>query len=203
MPRLPTLLPALLLALAAAAPAQAQTMSSVYTELNVEKSCTVFAKAEEGDGDWASLVCDGWRGYPVLIQYSDLRESLFYGHPPAGDMAPAWESFGAFNNTGPTIEWRLERRGDDQIPVATIHRWFVSDPENADENVQVLVVEKVGQPYERDGCAMAYVVATGNANANEKAQDLADKLATSFECGSDQPIIDAGNVPLPDFVHYE
>lgn len=203
MPRLSPLTSAFCFIALAHLPAQAQERSSVYTEINAEETCTVFAKAEEGDGDWANLVCDGWRGYPVLIQYGDLRESLFYGYPPAGDLAPAWESFGAFNRTGPTIEWRLEGHGDYQIPVATIHRWFVSDPENGEENVQVLVVEKVGQPYERDGCAVAYVVATGNANANEKARDLADKLATSFECGADQPIIDTGNVPLPDFVRAE
>ncbi|MBO6717324.1 MAG: hypothetical protein JJ913_05135 [Rhizobiaceae bacterium] len=182
-------------------PAHAQ-MTSVYTELQIEKSCTVFARAEEGDGDWATLVCDGWRGYPVMLQYSDLRESLFYGYPPAGDMAPVWESFGGFNSTGTTIEWRLEQRGNDRVPIATIHRWFVSDAANGEEDVQVLVVEKVGQPHERDGCAMAYVVATGNSGANEKARAYADNLVHGFACG-DQPAIDVGTVPLPEFVRYE
>lgn len=202
MPRLPVLMSALCLAALAGAPVHAQTMTSVYSEVQIDKNCTVFARAEDGEGDWANLVCDGWRGYPVFIQYSDLREALFYGHPPAGDMAPAWESFGAFNRTGTTIEWRVEQRGDDQIPLATIHRWFVSDPEDPEKDTEVLVVEKVGQPYERDGCAMAYVVATGNENANEKARTFADSLVHGFVCG-DQPAIDAGNVPLPEFVRYE
>ena len=180
-------------------PAQAQ-MSSEYTQIDSQASCTVFAQAEEGDGDWANLVCDGWRGYPVMVQYGDLRESFYYGYPPAGDMAPIWESFSGFNSTGPTIEWRLEQRGENRVPVATIHRWFVSTGEG--EDVQVLVVEKVGQPFERDGCAMAYVMATGNPNSNEKARNYADNLVHGFSCG-DQPAIDAGTVPMPDFVRAE
>ena len=201
MPRLPALLSVLLVALAAAAPARAQTMSSVYTEFDTDKSCTVYAEASEDEGDWANLVCDGWRGYPVMVQYGDLRESLFYGYPTAGDMAPAWESFGGFNNAGETIEWRLQQRGENLIPVATIHRWFVSSGEG--ENTEVLVVEKVGQPHERDGCAVAYVVATGNPNANEKARGYADNLVDGFACGADQPTFDVGSVPLPEPVRYE
>ncbi|MCB1453981.1 MAG: hypothetical protein KDJ43_10065, partial [Rhizobiaceae bacterium] len=100
----------------------------------------------------------------------------------------------------PTIEWRLEQRGENRVPVATIHRWFVSTGEG--EDVQVLVVEKVGQPFERDGCAMAYVMATGNPNSNEKARNYADNLVHGFSCG-DQPAIDAGTVPMPDFVRAE
>lgn len=199
MPRLSVLTSAL--CLAAFAGAHAQTMSSAYSELDSKKNCTVYAEAEEGDGDWANLVCDGWRGYPILLQYGDARESLFYGYPPAGDMAPAWESFGGFNHTGKTIEWRLRQRGDHNIPLATIHRWFVSD--GMDGNVEVLVVEKVGQPYERDGCAVAYVVATGNPEANEKARNYADNLVEGFACGADQPAYDVGTVPLPEPVRYE
>ena len=190
---------ALFLSAAFCLPAQAQ-MSSEYTQLDSQTNCTVFAQAAEGEGDWANLVCDGWRGYPVMLQYSDARESLYYGYPPAGDMAPVWESFASFNSTGPTIEWRLEQRGEARVPVATIHRWFVSTGEG--EDVQVLVVEKVGQPFEREGCAMAYVMSTGNPDANEKARNYADNLVHGFSCG-DQPAIDAGSLPLPEFTRFE
>lgn len=190
---------ALCLCTATCLPALAQ-MSSEYTQLDSQNSCTVFAQAEEGEGEWANLVCDGWRGYPITLQYGDARESVFYGYPPAGDMAPTWESFASFNSVGPTVEWRLEQRGDARVPVATIHRWTVSTGEG--EEVQVLVVEKVGQPHERDGCAMAYVMATGNPNANEKARNYADNLVHGFSCG-DQPAIDTGSVPMPDFTRFE
>ncbi len=202
MPRPTVLIATVLIAACASLPARAQEKSSVYTEIKPDETCTMFAKADEDGGDWANLVCDGWRGYPVTLQYSDLRESLFYGYPPAGDMAPAWESFGGFNHAGPTIEWRLEKRGDDLLPFATIHRWFVSDPEGG-EDIQILVVEKVGQPFERDGCAVAYVMATGNPDANEKARAHADNLVEAFACGADQPAYDVGSVPLPEPVRYE
>ncbi|MDT9156115.1 hypothetical protein RSW20_25600, partial [Escherichia coli] len=73
--------------------------------------CSVFAMAEEGDGDWVDMVCSGYRGYPIVIYYADARESIFYGFPPDGDLAPAWESFDGFNSAGPRIEWRIERDG--------------------------------------------------------------------------------------------
>lgn len=176
-------------------------VSSAYTDLDAGKDCTTFSAPAEGEegGDWANLVCNGYRGYPVFIYYGDVRESLFYGHPPAGDLAPAWESFDAFNRAGPKIEWRLDDSSGHNVPFATIHRWFVSDPEDPDVETEVLVVEKVGQPFEREGCAVGYVVATGNPDANEKARRIADGQARDFACGADQPAIDQGEVPVPSF----
>jgi hypothetical protein len=195
----PYLVPVAAACLLAAAPARAEIVSA-YSDLDTTKNCTQFSGAEEGEGDWANFVCDGYKGYPVFLYYGDARESLFYGHAPGGDLAPAWESFSAFNATGPKIEWRVSKEGDRAIPFATIHRWFVSDPDDSEKKVEVLVVEKVGQPYERDGCAVAYVMATGNQNSNEKARRYADEFARDFACGADQPAIDAGTVPLPDFI---
>lgn len=94
--------------LLAAFPAWGENISA-YSDHVVEKNCTQFDVAEVGNGDWANFVCDGYRGYPVFLYYSDLRESLFYGHPPGGDLAPVWESFSAFNSTGQKIEWRIAR----------------------------------------------------------------------------------------------
>lgn len=180
--------------------AAAGEVSSAYSDLVADRDCTTFAAADPDEGgDWANLVCNGYRGYPVFIYYGDARESLFYGFPPAGDLAPVWESFDAFNSTGPKIEWRLETDGNGAVPFATIHRWFVSDPDDTSENIEVLVVEKVGQPHERDGCAVGYVVATGNPDANEKARRIADLQAREFACGADQPVIDQGSVPVPPF----
>ena len=194
---LPTIAIATTILLSAGARAE---ISSAYTDLDVEKDCTTFAaSAKDGEGDWANLVCNGFRGYPVFIYYGDLREALFYGHPPGGDLAPVWESFDAFNRSGPKIEWRLDDSRGNQVPFATIHRWFVSDPEDPDDEVEVLVVEKVGQPFERDGCVVGYVVSTGNPNANEKARRIADGQARDFACGADQPAIDQGTVAVPSF----
>lgn len=42
-------------------------ITSDYTDFDADKACTVFSKAADGDGDWADMVCDGWRGYPVFL----------------------------------------------------------------------------------------------------------------------------------------
>ncbi|MEO3387261.1 hypothetical protein [Mesorhizobium sp. CAU 1741] len=190
-----------LICLASGAAAQ-EAIVSEYTDIDVDSHCSVYAAAEDGNGDWANMACAGYRGYPVVIQYGDARESVFYGFPPDGDLAPVWESFSAFNAAGPKIEWRIARQEGRETPFATIHRWFVSTSVVDSTKTEVLVVEKVGQVHGRDGCAVGYVVATGNPDANEMARRIADTQARDFACG-DQPVIDAGSVPLPDFVRSE
>lgn len=179
--------------------AAASGVTSEYTQLDTETDCLVVASADDGEGDWADLVCPGYKGYPVLVFYSDLRESLFYGFPPEYDRAPDFMSFAGFNRAGPTVEWRLAARGGSSAPFATIHRWFVADPEFPGDDTEVLVVRKVGQLDNRQGCVVGLVVASGNPNANEQARRVADDQAREFACGADQPAVLSGSVPLPDF----
>ncbi len=196
------LLPLLVALGLSAAPAAAETIVSAYTDLDTGRDCTVYERAEEG-GDFANIVCNGYKGYPVLIFAGDLRESLFYGYPPSGDLPPAWESFGSFNSTGPKIEWRIARNGDVEIPFATIHRWFVSSVDDPEKQIEVLAVAKVGQVPAREGCTVGLVVASGNGKANETARKIADESARDFACGVDERIEVAGKVPLPDFYRQE
>ncbi len=70
-------------------------ISSAYTDVDIEQDCTTYASAA-GEGDWSEMVCTGYRGYPVLRSYSDLRVSMFFGFPPATSLS--WESFSAFNS---------------------------------------------------------------------------------------------------------
>lgn len=181
--------------------AWAVEISSVYTDLDVEKDCTAYAAADEGDGDWANFVCTGYKGYPVIMYTGDLRQSMFYGFPPKGEHAPAWESFGPFNSTGAKVEWRIETDGARAVPFATIHRWFVSDPQEPETQTEVLVVSKVGQVDDHDGCVIGLVLATGNENANEMARKVADETARSFACGADERVI-VGS-PMPEFSRSE
>lgn len=181
----------------ATAGASAQ-IASEHTDLSYEETCSVVGMAEEGDGDWANYVCTGYRGYPVIVSYADERESIFYGFPPEGGAGFIWEGFEGFSSAGPTIEWRVERRGEVEIPFATIHRWTVTSMDEPDETVEVLVVEKVGLLPQRQGCAIAYVMATGNEEAEEQARQLADTQARDFQCG-DQPTIFSGDLEMPAF----
>jgi hypothetical protein len=176
--------------------ARAEEISSVYAEIKVERDCTTFASSDGSEGEYANLVCNGYGGYPVLIYSGDLRESLYYGFPRGGDLQPAWESFAAFNSAGPKIEWRVAKEGNNTIPFATIHRWNVSDPEDAEKQVEVLVIEKVGQIGEQEGCAVGLVLATGNPKANETARKIADEQARGFACGDERVVV---GEPMPQF----
>ncbi|RUU92720.1 MAG: hypothetical protein E5Y30_29965 [Mesorhizobium sp.] len=186
------LIPLVLVGLGRAA--QADGISSAYTDLDSKKDCVTYAQAEEGDGDWAELACSGYRGYPVLIAYDDARESLFYGFPPGGDMTTVWESFSGFNSSGAKIEWRIETTGDKAVPYAAIHRRSISNPEDEKKPTEVLLVAKVGQMGARDGCTVGLVLATGNPTANDQARKLADDKARTFACGKDRRTV-IGNVP--------
>ncbi|MER8980196.1 hypothetical protein [Mesorhizobium sp. M0140] len=186
------LIPLVLVGLGQAA--QADGISSAYTDLDSKTDCVTYAQAEEGDGDWAELACSGYRGYPVLIAYDDARESLFYGFPPGGDMTTVWESFSGFNSSGAKIEWRIETKGDTAVPYAAIHRRSISNPEDEKKPTEVLLVAKVGQMEARDGCTVGLVLATGNPTANDQARKLADGKARTFACGKDRRTV-IGNVP--------
>lgn len=191
----PILFAAVLIGLSSAA--RAETIESAYTDLSVDRDCSIFSSTEEG-GDFANFVCNGYLGYPVILYSGDLRESVFYGFPPQGDHV--WESFDAFNASGGKIEWRIAVDGHRRIPFAAIHRWSVNaDPEDPDRKTEILVVEKVGQVEKHEGCAVGYVVATGNPKANETARRIADEQVRTFACGADEPVQVEGAVSVPSF----
>lgn len=173
--------------------AHAGDISSAYTDLDWKKDCVTYAQAAEGDGDWASLACSGYRGYPVLVGYDDARESVYYGFP-SDDMTAVWESFSGFNSSGAKVEWRIETTGDVAIPFAAIHRRSVSNPEDEKKPIEVLVVAKVAQPEQHEGCTVGLVLAAGNPQANDQARKLADEKAKSFACGKDKRAV-IGKVP--------
>ncbi|OWJ66157.1 hypothetical protein [Inquilinus limosus] len=173
----------IILALTASAwagPAAAAGIASAYTELDPGRDCAVVAAAGPDDGDWQDLVCAGWRGFPVLLSTADLRSSVFYGFPPAGDRP--FQTFAGFNGVGPRIEWRI----DGDTPVAAIHRWTVDGADG--RRTEVLVVSRVAQLEDRQGCVVGLVTATGHPDANEAARRLADERARNFACDTDAPV---------------
>lgn len=182
-------------------PTQAGQLSSAYTDIDAARDCALVDASKPGEGDFARYVCPGWRGYPVILSVADLRESVFYGFPPKGDLP--WESFGPFNGTGKTIEWRLRTDGEKTTPVAAIQRWFVSDPDDDTSKTEVLVVAKVAQPGDGEGCVVGLVAASGNPTANEMARRIADEAVGDFACGADERVLASGTVPLPEFTRQD
>lgn len=162
------------LVLFAASAAAANT--SAYTKYDL-KTCRVIEKGnpeEEYAGAWG---CKGYKGrpeYEVVFSEGDLRSLLSFGRN-AGNHCAAQQSLPGFNSTGDTVEWRL-RNGR---PFATIVRWKASyDPEDSSKTHDWLVITRLEAD---NSCHMAYVDGT-LAGANEKARDIADRLAPEFSC---------------------
>src|SRR4029453_11509510 len=101
----------------------AQTIGSSYTSTD-PKHCRVTS-AGNGVDDSTIRVCPGTAGYVVRISEDDLRESVSVRRNRLGaSREPAAKtSFGAFNSTTNTVEWR----GIAGKPFAIIHRWHIAD----------------------------------------------------------------------------
>ena len=163
--------------------ANAQTFGSSYTS-TAPKDCRVKSAGNGVDGS-TIRVCPGKAGLVVVISEDDLRESVSVGRTrAAADKEPAAEaSFGPFNSTTKTVEWR----NADGKPFAIIQRWHIAD--NTDE-------AKDGRPIAKPllvvtrlppgpVCHVAYVDVKANPNANELARKAADETARGFLCGKD------------------
>ncbi|WP_337181493.1 hypothetical protein [Shinella sp.] len=172
-----------LAALAAAAPARAN--ESAYSERNLDACKTL---SQEAEGASVTLQCGGYGDLAVYFKEGDLRQSQSYGPISKAWLDEAFESFGPFNHSNAKIEWRLDGKG---APVATIVRWFVSDPEATPDTDtrygQVLVVSTVATAGNPTSCVVGYVDALENGGANALARTLADEKAASFTCGKDEP----------------
>ena len=169
-----------------ATPAAAAELSSDYTKVDQQNDCHVVARAAEGDGEWADLVCPGYGHYPYVLRYGDGREQVTYGFASSSVMP----SFAPFNYANGTVEWRLVTENEARRPVAAIQRWYLAD-QDGKWATQILVVSKVGQPDgSGEACVMGYVAAADGAAANERARKISDK-APDFECGSEIIVEDA------------
>lgn len=163
----------------------AQANESAYTERNLDACKTL---SEEAEGESVTLQCAGYKDLAVTFKEGDLRQSQSYGPISKIWLDEAFESFGSFNHTGATIEWRL---GSDGTPFAAIARWFVADPETSGaENArsgQVLVVSTVATAKNPSSCVVGYVDALENKDANTLARTVADEDAPGFTCGVNEP----------------
>ncbi|MBI5261749.1 MAG: hypothetical protein HY852_08030 [Bradyrhizobium sp.] len=164
--------------------AAGETITSSYTS-TAPKDCRVKS-ARNGVDDSATRVCPGKGGLVVLVSEDDLRETVSVGRTEtaAAREPAAKQSFGPFNSTTTTVEWRAV----DGKPFAIIQRWHIAD--NADE-------DKSGRPTAKPMlavtrlppgpvCHVAYVDVQANPSANELARKAADELAREFKCGKDE-----------------
>jgi hypothetical protein len=171
--------------LAACSTTLAQANESAYSERNLD-ACKTLSQTDEGPS--VTLQCDGYEDVGVYFKEGDLRQSQAYGPISKVWLDEAFESFGPFNHTNATIEWRLGTNGR---LVATIVRWFVSDPETTSDVTtrygQVLVVATVATAENPTSCVVGYVDALENKDANTLARTVADEEAPDFTCGVSEP----------------
>ena len=185
LPALAVLFP-ITLPVALATPAKAEGVSSVYSS-TAPKACKVARPggAPEDSGEW---LCPGQGGLVVTVSEMDLRQTVSVGrnYKDAKDQPAASASFGPFNSTTDTVEWRLDSAGK---PFAIIQRWHLADNDDVGKagrpnTKQMLVVTRLPPgPV----CHVAYVDVAANRNANEVARQAADEVARGFACGKDKP----------------
>ncbi|WBU29043.1 hypothetical protein OOZ54_20620 [Rhodopseudomonas palustris] len=184
LPALAVLLP-LAIPAALVAPAQADGASSVYSS-TAPKACKVAGPggAPEDGGEW---LCPGQDGLVVVVSEMDLRQTVSVGrsYKDASEQPAAKSSFGPFNSTTDTVEWRLDGAGK---PFAIIQRWHLADNDDLGKGgrpntKQMLVVTRLPPGAV---CHVAYVDVAANRNANEVARQAADELARGFACGKDK-----------------
>ena len=104
------------LAALAPAPAAAQTFSSVYTMLDLDR-CRTLEVVPEGES--VRRRCPGLGAIPLFVNAGDGRFDV-----DAGVDNGQWESLGGFNEIGPRIEWRPPQRPPvrDHLPAAADRR---------------------------------------------------------------------------------
>lgn len=152
--------------------AQAEIITSAYTDFRIE-NCKQLNKTseEDGSGQWW---CKGYNDMPVLYSEGDLRGTMAFGRTAEIQCAAA-QSFGYFNSPGSKIEWRLKNGK----PIATIMRWFTDNGEK-DGKQNWLVVTKINS----DEVCRTAIIDTKFPNANKVAQQKADSSG-SFKCAKD------------------
>ena len=162
----------------------AETIGSSYTS-TAPKDCHVRS-AGNGVDDSTIRVCPGKNGLIVLISEDDLRESVSVGRNRLGaSREPAAQtSFGPYNSTTNTVEWRAANGR----PYAIIQRWHIADNADPDKSGRPIAKPMLAVTRLSPGpvCHVAYVDVQANPDANELARKAADDLARNFKCGKDE-----------------
>jgi hypothetical protein len=154
------------LAALAPAPAAAQTVSSAYTVLDLDR-CRTLEVIPEGES--VRRRCPGLGAIQLFVNAGDGRFDV-----DAGVDNDRWESLGGFNEIGPRIEWR--RVGG--RPFAIIYRLRLTSPEQPPGSS--LIVETIGRRG-APGCQIATVDGS-LPDANARARAIADRRARTFRC---------------------
>ena len=165
-------------------PFSAWSGESSYSKLDFDNHC-MFEKPsdDENAGPGVSAICRVGDAPAIYFEEGDLRQSVGFG------AKKQYRTFGQFNRMNNVIEWR-RKNGK---PYAAIVRFFIenSNPDTGSPDKahlgQVLTINKVAEYENASTCIVGMVDARANKNANALARQVADDLATSFQCNVDRP----------------
>jgi len=171
----------------ATAAGQGAGARSAYSSI-AAKQCRKTVDLKIDDDDYASSdLCKGIGGLRVLRQEIDLRETISVGRSRAAAAREpaASQSFGPFNSTTASIEWRLDPAGK---PFAIIQRWHIADNDDPDKDGRpktksLLIVTRLPPGAV---CHVAYIDGIANPDANDLARKAADHTARGFDCDKDK-----------------
>ena len=162
------------LMLIASATTSAQSVQSVYTDLN-EKRCKTLEETSE-EGGSSKQQCPGVAGYKLFVLEGDLRQSITVVKPDGSEHAlDFWSNVGSggFSHVGQKAEWRVKRMKGKLVPVALIVRYEVSEnAEDASKTTSYLTVTKITP---QKICLIGAI--PPGQNANVEARTKADNSA--------------------------
>jgi hypothetical protein len=162
------------LILMATATTSAQSIQSVYTDLDQKKCKTLEETSDEGGS--SKQQCPGVAGYKLFVLEGDLRQSITVVKPDGSEHAlDLWSNVGGggFSHLGPKAEWRVKRIKGKLVPIALIVRYEVSEnAEDANKTTSYLTVAKITP---QKICLTDSV--SPQPNANVEARRLADNSA--------------------------
>ncbi|MEO1137948.1 MAG: hypothetical protein AAFW87_00695 [Pseudomonadota bacterium] len=168
--------------------------TSAYTELNLP-ACRSLLDGSAPVGQetvWNEVgayrkVCAGYDGYDVHFVSGDVMVAVGFAPEGQDDAVFPPEVFEAYVTVNlNAIEWRLS----DGKPFAVTHRWYMdTSPASSNDLIkgEVLVISKLSSVDPYTSCAVGYIDAKANEEANALARVVADKAAVRFRCGVDTP----------------
>ena len=146
--------------------AEAQDVTSVYTELD-EKSCEKL-EPDEANGVLYLGRCEGAGGYALHIIEGDLRQQVEVISPDGEEHElRLWHHFPGFTAVGPRAEWRVK----DGVPFALFFRYYVNNnPSDSDKYTRYLMVVKITETL-----ACVTEIIGPSKDQNEQARKAADR----------------------------
>ena len=179
-----------------AAPVLAQPAAETrYTEL-VGGRCR-FVSEDKQTGEDAVKRCPAHGDFELetLSIHTRVFLSVLFSRTQRADkVVEGW-------SLGRTVEWRGAKGNKGFEPYAAIVRVLLKDPEAATPGAdgEVLAVIRVDS-REAEACAMAYVDARADKAANRLARDTADRIGSTYLCGTDKPIVAGARTRWTDAV---